>query len=590
MHFNVDGIMVKSGKNNHHKQTVADYLIESLKNYGVSHIFGVPGDYILDFFNKLVHTNGINVVTTCDEQGAALAADAYARIKGIGVVCVTYSVGGLKIVNAVAQAFSEKSPLVIISGAPGINKRHGNRFLPHHKVQNFDTQQKIFEHITIDSALIQDPFSATREIDRVLSSAISYKLPVYLELPQDMEELRIVNTDNRNLGNNSFSTPYISSVFGQNLFNETDDEELKEALSESLEMIKSSKKPVIIAGVELHRFGLQDKLLQLVEKTNIPVVSTLLSKSVVNESNTHYLGVYSGNMSKEHVQRYVESSDCVIMIGVFLTNVTFGITDNPIDKSRCIYIAKDNISIKFHNYKNIRFEDFLDGLIKNIENNNLQNSKIYYDNARNDFSPSNTDNHITSKSSTKITVKRLFEILDTSLSENNIVIADVGDSLFGSIDLTSPNSTSFLSPAFYLSMGFAVPASIGAQLANSNFRSIVLVGDGAFQMTGMEVSTIAKLNLNPIIIILNNFGYRTERAILDGPFNDLQMWNYSKIPSVLGKGKGFVVETEEQFTHFLAVAKNSTNDFCLLDVHLDPSDASSALKRLSKELKKKVGQ
>jgi len=579
--------MMKSGKTNHIKQTVADYLIECLKNYGVSHIFGVPGDYILDFFNKLVHTNGINVVTTCDEQGAALAADAYARIKGLGVVCITYSVGGLKIVNAVAQAFSEKSPLVVISGAPGINQRQGNRFLPHHKVQNFDTQQKIFEHITIDSALIQDPFSAPREIDRVLSSAISYKLPVYLELPRDIEALRIVKTHNHDFVSNSFSTTYRSSVFGQNLFNETDNEELKEALSESLEMIKSSKKPVIIAGVELHRFGLQDKLLQLVEKTRIPVVSTLLSKSVVNESNTHYLGVYSGNMSKEHVQRYVESSDCVIMIGVFLTNVTFGITDNPIDKSRCIYIANDNISIKFHNYKNIRFEDFLDGLIKNIENNNLQNSKIYSDNSRYDFSPSNTDNHITSKSSTKITVKRLFEILDASLSENNIVIADVGDSLFGSIDLTSPNSTSFLSPAFYLSMGFAVPASIGAQLANSNFRSIVLVGDGAFQMTGMEVSTIAKLNLNPIIIILNNFGYRTERAILDGPFNDLQMWNYSKIPSVVGKGKGFVVETEEQFTHFLSVAKNTTNDFCLLDVHLDPSDASSALKRLSKGLKKK---
>lgn len=576
---------MKSGKTNHHKQTVADYLIECLKNYGVSHIFGVPGDYILDFFNKLVHTNGIDVVNTCDEQGAALAADAYARIKGIGVVCITYSVGGLKIVNAVAQAFSEKSPLVVISGAPGINERQGNRFLPHHKVQNFDTQQKIFEHITIDSALIQDPFSATSVIDRVLSSAISYKLPVYLELPRDIEALRIVKTDTHDFVSNSFSTTYRSSVLGQKIFNETDNEELKEALSESLVMIKSSKKPVIIAGVELHRFGLQDKLLQLVEKTKIPVVSTLLSKSVVSESNTHYLGVYSGNLSKEHVQRYVESSDCVIMIGVFLTNVTFGITDNPIDKSRCIYIANDNLSIKFHNYKNIRFEDFLDGLIKNTENTNFQNSDIYSDNGRHHFSPSNIVIN-TSNSSTKITVKRLFEILDTSLSENNIVIADVGDSLFGSIDLTSPNSTSFLSPAYYLSMGFAVPASIGAQLANPNLRPIVLVGDGAFQMTGMEVSTIAKLNLNPIIIILNNKGYRTERAFLDGPFNDLQMWNYSKIPSIVGKGNGFVVETEEQFTHFLSVAKNTTNDFCLLDVHLDSSDASSALKRLSKGLKK----
>ncbi|MGD1838855.1 MAG: thiamine pyrophosphate-binding protein, partial [Nitrososphaeraceae archaeon] len=173
---------------NNKKQTISDYLIHRIQSYGIDHVFGVPGDYILDFFSKLVHTKGIDVINTCDEQGAAFAADAYARIRGLGVVCVTYSVGGLKIVNAIAQAFSEKSPLIVISGSPGINARHNGKFLPHHKVQNFDTQQKIFEYLTIDSALIHDPFTAAKDIDRVLSSAFTYKLPVYLELPQDVED------------------------------------------------------------------------------------------------------------------------------------------------------------------------------------------------------------------------------------------------------------------------------------------------------------------------------------------------------------------------------------------------------------------
>ena len=586
MHRCILVMMSGTGKNiSNTKQTISDYLIKRIQSHGIRHVFGVPGDYILDFFNRLVQTKDLDVVNTCDEQGAALAADAYARINGLGVVCITYSVGGLKIVNAVAQAFAEKSPLVVISGAPGINERYNGRFLPHHKVQNFDTQQKIFEHLTIDSTLIQDPLTAAKNIDRVLLSAISYKLPVYLELPQDVAKLKIVNTFNhpKDTFTDHFSTK--DSLFGH-IRDKTDNHALKEAITESVEMISSAKKPVIIAGVEAHRFGLQKKIRQLVKETKIPVVSTLLSKSVISEDDEYYLGVYSGNLSHEHVQKYVESSDCVIMIGVFLTNVNFGITSNPIDKSRCIYVAMDNISVKYHNYNNIRLEDFLDKLVNICKRTNLNLDKRY-DKHNNRILDAKFANNSSLNSSTKINVKRLFDILNKFLSKNNIIIADVGDSLFGSIDLISKSSSSFLSPAYYLSMGFAVPASIGAQLANPKLRPIVLVGDGAFQMTGIEVSTIAMFDLNPIIIVLNNNGYRTERAILDGPFNDIQRWNYSKIPDVIGKGKGFVINNTEQFRSILSVAKTDDKEFYLLDVRLDTNDSSSALQRLSDGLKKK---
>jgi TPP-dependent 2-oxoacid decarboxylase len=188
----------------------------------------------------------------------------------------------------------------------------------------------------------------------------------------------------------------------------------------------------------------------------------------------------------------------------------------------------------------------------------------------------------------KITSDRLFEILDVTLSDHNIVIADVGNSMLGSIDLTIPNPSRYISSSYYLSMGFAVPASIGAQLANPMLRPIVIVGDGAFQMTGMEVSTMAMFNLNPIIIVLNNGGYRTERAMLDGPFNDIKMWNYSKIPDVVGSGRGFVIETEEEFIDVLSKAEQTTKDFCLLDVRIDATDASAALHRLGEAVGRKV--
>jgi indolepyruvate decarboxylase len=188
----------------------------------------------------------------------------------------------------------------------------------------------------------------------------------------------------------------------------------------------------------------------------------------------------------------------------------------------------------------------------------------------------------------RITTCRLFERLNAFLGEDTIVIADVGDTLFGASDLYIHRRTQFLSPAYYASMGFAVPASIGAQVADPHARALVLVGDGAFQMTGLELSTVARYGLTPIVVVLNNRGYLTERGILDGPFNDVHPWNFSKIPELLGRGKGFVVETERQLEEALRAAEHATDTFCILDLRLQPNDCSPGLRRLSKRLASQV--
>ncbi|MFL6508715.1 MAG: thiamine pyrophosphate-binding protein, partial [Nitrososphaeraceae archaeon] len=320
------------------KQSVSSFLIESLYDYGVRHIFGVPGDFVLGFYQQMIQSNKLKVINTCDEQGAAFAADSYARINGLGAVCVTYCVGGLKVVNATAQAFAEKSPLVVISGAPGIKERIKNPLL-HHKVRDFDTQQKIFEHVTVDSVLIDNPTTAAKEIDRVLSSAMRYKRPVYIELPRDKVSTPISIYYQEQYPDSSSSKYSKNIKTGEGEVQEKRDiDSMQEALSESIEMINSSKQPVIIAGVEIHRFGLQDKLLQLVTKTNIPAVATVLSKSVISEDHPLYLGVYEGAMGHESVREYVESSDCLILIGALMTDINFGITPTPIEPSKSIYV------------------------------------------------------------------------------------------------------------------------------------------------------------------------------------------------------------------------------------------------------------
>jgi TPP-dependent 2-oxoacid decarboxylase len=568
------------------QQTVGTYLIQRIYDYGVRHIFGVPGDFVLGFYQQLNDSTKLKVINTCDEQGAGFAADAYARINGLGVVCVTYCVGGLKVVNATAQAFAEKSPLVVISGAPGINERIKNPLL-HHKVRDFDTQQKIFEHVTVDSVLIDNPRTAAKDIDQVLSSAIRYKRPVYIELPRDKISTQIPRINYQEqyaTDSSSTSNSKTAKVEEEQPKYKTDMDSMQEALVEATAMINSSKQPVIIAGVEIHRFGLQGKFLQLTDKTNIPVVATVLSKSVISEDHPSYIGVYEGAMGHQSARNYVESSDCLILLGALMTDINFGITTTPIEQSKSIYVTSEKLSIKYHNFENVLLQDFLTSLIEaplarkdfvsvgkqgNIKNNN--------------------NKHFSAARNQKITVKRLFERLNLSITDNAIVIADVGDSLFGALDLTIHGQTDFLSPAYYCSMGFAVPAAIGAQLANPMLRPIVIVGDGAFQMTGMEISTISRFALNPVIIILNNNGYGTERPMLDGPFNDVLPWNYYRIPEVIGHGKGFVIETEDQLEESLTAAKKIySKELCILDVRLDTHDGSPALQRLTESLGKKV--
>ncbi|MFQ5659792.1 MAG: thiamine pyrophosphate-dependent enzyme, partial [Gammaproteobacteria bacterium] len=187
------------------------------------------------------------------------------------------------------------------------------------------------------------------------------------------------------------------------------------------------------------------------------------------------------------------------------------------------------------------------------------------------------------------TIRRFFERMDEYLDVDSIVISDIGDSLFGAADLTIYKRTEFLSPAYYTSMGFAIPAALGAQIGSRNLRPVVFVGDGAFQMTGMELSTIARHGLNPIVFVLNNKGYTTERFINDGPYNDIHEWAYHLTPQILRKGWGCETRTEGELEEALLAARTHTQSFSIINVHLDKLDRSKALERLGKRLRQQAG-
>lgn len=544
------------------KQTAAigEYLIQRLHAHGVRHVFGIPGDYVLGFYEQL-RRSPLQIINTCDEQGAGFAADAYARVRGLGALCITYCVGGLKVANTTAEAFAEKSPVIVISGAPGIKEREKNPLL-HHKVREFDTQKKVFEELTVASTVLDDPQTAFQEIDRVLNAALRYKRPAYIELPRDIVTVP---------GHPHYQPRAVPQTSNARA--------LKAALAEAAEMINSVKQPVIIADVELHRFGLQKQLIQLARRTNIPVASTLLGKSVIGEQHPFYMGVYEGAMGREDVRRYVESSDCVILLGAFLTDINLGVFTARLDPARSIYATSEKLSIRYHNYEDVRFQDFLQGLLR---------AKLRRRRADDWPHPSKLSPAKPLRANVPLTVRRLFEHLNAFLEDNTVVVCDVGEALFGAADLYIHRGTEFLGPAYYASMGFAVPAGIGVQMANPQARPLVLVGDGAFQMTGMEISTALRYGLNPIVIVLNNRGYGTERPMQDGPYNDVQPWQYHRLPEVLGGGRGFLVRTEKELNDALDAAAKHTESFCLLEVLLEPHDHSPALQRLTQRLGRKI--
>jgi indolepyruvate decarboxylase len=545
------------------KATIGSTVLNRLHRLGVRHIFGIPGDYVLSLY-QLIEASPIKHIGTTREDCAGFAADAYARINGIGAVCVTYCVGGLNTVNAIACAYAERSPVVLLTGSPGLSERTRTPYL-HHMVRDFGTQREVFERMTVAAVTLDDPLTAEREMDRAFAALLRYRRPIYIEIPRDMVHCPLTG------GMKPFCIEDTPS----------DPAALEEAISEVRIMLASAKRPAMLVGAEVGRFGLQDDLARLVERLNIPIASTLLGKSIIREDHPLYVGVYGGLIGREEVQQYINDSDCLLILGSILSDVEdLDATSPLLSEGRTIHATADRVAIKHHRYESIKFQDFVQGLVRSPLPSFSHSQRPL---------PSRT---VTAPSApdldAPVTLEGLFRHLDTALTEKTVVIADVGESLFAAADLHVRHRFEFLSPAYYTSMGFAVPAALGASFADPSLRPIVLVGDGAFQMTGTELASCVRYGQAPIVILLNNRGYSTEREILEGPFNDVHEWQYDKVCDLIGGGKGSRVSTQREFEQSLAAAFADQHQLHLLNVLLSPNDRSPGMVRLARRLGKKL--
>lgn len=542
-------------------RTIGSLVIDRLRALGVEHVFGIPGDYVLTFY-KLLEQSPLHLVGTTREDCAGFAADAYARIRGVGALCVTYCVGGLNTVNAVACAYAERSPVVVLTGSPGLSERARNPYL-HHMVRDFETQKEVFEKVTVAAVVLDDPLTAARQLDHAIAALKRYRRPIYVEIPRDLVHARL-----------PVAAP--ASTIAEEA---TDPAVLAEALDEVRSMLVSAKRPVILAGAEAGRYGLQDELVRLVERFNLPVASTLHGKSVISEDHPSYVGVYGGLIGREEVLQFVHDSDCLLILGSILSDVDVLDPQRPeLASGQVIHATADRIAIKHHRYDGIEFEAFVKGLL------HLQIAPF----ASRTLPKPERAAYLRPEPADPITLQGLFSHLDTVLEDTTIVIADVGESLFASADLHVRRRFEFLSPAYYTSMGFAVPAAVGAGFADRRLRPLVLVGDGAFQMTGTELATAVRYGQTPIVLILNNRGYSTEREILEGTFNDIHEWRYERVCELIGGGTGWCIRTHGEFVESLDRALRDRSTLYVFNILLDPTDRSAGMKRLAGRLAKRL--
>ena len=535
--------------------TVSDYLIERLQDIGIEHAFGVPGDYNLDFMDRVMAST-LNWVGNCNELNAGYAADGYARMRGAGVAIVTYAVGGYSILNAVAGAYAENVPLIVVSGAPAMTRRK-TEALVHHVANRHDTQLEIFRKLTVDSALLKDAASAPGDIDRVLASCVALKRPVYLELPMDVAKMACARPVRR---------PAPARK-------ESDPRALADCVADVVERLDAAKNPAVLIGTEVSRFRMGPRALRLVEQVELPYAMTVSAKGAMPELHPQCLGIYQGGLSHPAVKQQIEEADLLIELGVWRTDWDTGLFTAAIDAQKSVRANGDEVRVGEKVYTGVMADDFIKLLAEQAKPRDYLQSHPVRPSARSEPIPMQAER--------ALGAEYLYQRIEQFLDDSMVLVADVGDILCAVAEMHIDEPNNFVMQGYYMSIGYATPAGLGVALARPEKRAVIFAGDGAFQMTAQEVSTIIRNRCNAIIVLLNNDGYLIERFLHeDGHYNDIQPWRYAELPKAFGaEVLSIRVTTEGELEQALTSAR-AADEYCVFIEAVVGRDASAALKRM----------
>jgi indolepyruvate decarboxylase len=489
-------------------ETVIQYVLRRLKDIGIDDVFGVAGDYAFPVNDAIVEHPAINWIGCCNELNAAYAADGYARMRGVGAVCTTYGVGELAAMSGIAGSYAEHLAVFHLVGAPNLPTQEG-RALVHHTLGNgeFDLFSRMAESVACASA-VMTPQNAAPETERLIAEALYHRRPVYMAIPSDVANTPVLA-----------ATPPLSLP-------SSDPESLAAATEAVAAALDDARQACVLPGMLLRRLGLHAAARGFVDGSGLPFATMFADKSVLGEDHPGYIGMYAGRLMEEPVRAFVESCDTVVMIGAMLTDGNTAGNTVRLDPEKTITIDHHRTTVGARVYRDVELADILAGLVGRVTNQ-----------AQRPAIAPGTLGPIVNGGDDPITADALYPRWANFFRPNDIIMTDTGTSSLGLAFAQLPRGAEFHNQTLWASIGWATPAAFGAAIGAPDRRLILITGEGSHQMTAQEIGQFGRRKLRPIVFVLNNSGYLSERMLCKDmalAYNDIAAWNYSELPHALG--------------------------------------------------------
>lgn len=540
--------------------TVGDYLLDRLAELGVTEIFGVPGDFNLELLDHVVAHPDIRWVGSANELNAGYAADGYGRLRGMAALITTFGVGELSATNAIAGSYAEHVPVVHIVGAPSMDAQ-GARRVVHHSLGDGDFEHflRIAREITCAQGKLV-PATATREIDRVLSEVRERKLPGYLMLATDVARFPAEPPSAPLPRYTTGTSPRALSLF-----------------VEAAAALIGEHQLTVLADLLVHRLEAVPQLEALLAADVVPHATLMWGKSLVDESAPEFLGIYAGASSDEAVRRAIEEAPVLVTAGVQFTDMVSASFTQQIDPARTIDIAANQSTVAGEVFAPLDMSAALEALTAILSARPVRSPAVPVP-AEAPAEPAVADGQA-------LTQKILWDKVCGALTPGNVVLAEQGTSYYGMARHRLPAGVTFIGQPLWASIGYTLPAALGAGLAHRDRRPVLLIGDGAAQLTIQELGQFDREGVPAVIILVNNDGYTVERAIHgpDAPYNDIVHWPWREVPAAMGVRNplSFKATTCGELDAALAAAAEHPDDLAFIEVVVTALDVPPLLSELA---------
>ncbi|XP_051123232.1 pyruvate decarboxylase 1-like [Andrographis paniculata] len=544
--------------------TLGRHVARRLVQIGVEDVFSVPGDFNLTLLDHLIAEPGLNNIGCCNELNAGYAADGYARARGVGACVVTFTVGGLSVLNAIAGAYSENLPVICVVGGPNTNDYGTNRIL-HHTIglPDFSQELRCFQTVTCYQAVVNNLDDAHDQIDTAISTALKESKPVYISISCNLAAIPHPTFIREPI---PFSiTPRLSNKRG-----------LEAAVEAAAAFLNKAVKPVLIGGPKLRVAKASSAFVELADACGYPLAVMPSAKGLVSEEHPHFMGTYWGAVGTAFCGEIVESADAYLFAGPIFNDYSSVGYSLLLKKEKAIIVQPDRVVVaNGPAFGCILMKDFLQELAKKVNKNTTA-----YENYRRIFIPDGVPPKSEPKEPLRVNV--LFQHIQKMLTGNSAVIAETGDSWFNCQKLKLPSGCGYEFQMQYGSIGWSVGATLGYAQSVPNKRVIACIGDGSFQVTCQDISTMIRCGQKTIIFLINNGGYTIEVEIHDGPYNVIKNWNYTAFVDAICNGEGKCWTTkvycEEDLVPAIETASGEKQDcLCFIEVIVHKDDTSKEL-------------